>query len=661
MNEKTINPALKQSIEGLISERLDSKVIKQLEKWARIIRGDIIKMTTLAGSGHPGGSLSSVDFYLMCYCAAKINPEDPYEPDRDRVLVSHGHTSPGVYSVLGRLGFFDIDTAISTFRLAGSPFEGHIERSVPGVEWTTGNLGQGLSAACGFALAAQLRKKKYNVFALMSDAEQCKGQVAESRRIATKFHLTNITVVIDYNNRQISGKVSNIMPINLEDEYRAAGWHVIEIDGHDYAQIYDALFKAKSIDAPVAIIAQTSIGKGVGFMEGDEEFHGRALKPDEYTKALEELNIPDDLDKYRVLREEPETLKSISFGSVPGDLGHAVLPFPGEPIIYSVDEKTDNRTGFGNALKDLAVVNSKKKSPPIAVFDCDLAGSVKTKLFAENFPKNFFQIGVQEHSAATISGAISTQGVVSFFADFGVFGVDETYNQHRLNDINFTNLKVITTHNGIDVGEDGKTHQCIDYVGLVQNLFGFHLIVPADPNQTDRAIRYIATHEGNFLVVMGRSKTPIIVSEAGEPYFGENYEFEYGSADIIFSGRDAAIITMGQMLSRAIIARQILKKKYGIESMLINVSCPLKIDEEAVFRATSTGVILTYEDHNVYTGLGSIVANLITEKGWNARLTKIGVTEYNGSGKSDDLYKMVSLTPEKIVASLLDLIDKKKA
>ena len=161
---------------------------------------------------------------------------------------------------------------------------------------------------------------------------------------------------------------------------------------------------------------------------------------------------------------------------------------------------------------------------PIAVFDCDLATSVKVDGFESVQPDHFFQVGIQEHNAAAMAGALSADGVVSFFADFGVFGVCETYNQHRLSDINHANLKLVCTHVGLDVGEDGKTHQCIDYMGLFQNLFGFKIVLPADPNQTDRATRFVATNPGNFFLGMGRSKTPTILDEAGSPFFGDGLQ-----------------------------------------------------------------------------------------------------------------------------------------
>jgi transketolase len=464
-------------------------------------------MTTLAGSGHPGGSMSSIDFYLVLYSYANIYPQSPSDPDRDRIVISHGHTSPGVYAALGRTGFFPIEAAIATFRKAGGPFEGHVEKGIPGVEWNTGNLGQGLSAGCGFALGSKILKKGFRVFVTMGCGEQQKGQISEARRFAVKYGLDNLTVIIDFNCRQISGVTQEIMPQNISKNFESDGWRVMEVDGHQFQDIYTAFREAVLSEHPTAIIARTIMGKGVSFMEGKEEFHGRALNLEEYKKALQELKVPDDLDRYRQIRER----EMIPYPGRKYSL--EVLPIQtGNPRSYEKDQKIDNRSAFGNALVEIARSNVQENFPlPMAVFDCDLASSVKTAGFSKQFPNHFFQGGIQEHHTATLAGAISTLGLLSFFADFGVFGVDETYNQHRLNDINETNLTLICTHNGLDVGEDGKTHQCIDYVGVMQNLFGYKIIIPADPNQTDRVIRYVAKTYGNFLVPMGlqfRSSLP---------------------------------------------------------------------------------------------------------------------------------------------------------
>jgi len=208
------------------------------------------------------------------------------------------------------------------------------------------------------------------------------------------------------------------------------------------------------------------------------------------------------------------------------------------------------------------------------------------------------------------------------------------------------------------VGEDGKTHQCIDYVGVMQNLFGYKMIVPADPNQTDRVIRYVAKTHGNFLVAMGRSPIPIILTEEGTPLFGSPYQFQYGHADLIRNGKDAAIITTGGMVYRAVQAWQILKEK-GIQAKILNISCLSDLDAEAILKAAETGIVVTYEDHHVQTGLGSLIANFLAGHSLGIRFRKLGIKQYGSSGKPDDLYRIQRLDVESLVQTVVEAIGKK--
>ncbi len=633
---------------GFENEQLTDKQIATLKKLANQARGNILTMTTLASSGHPGGSMSSLDFYLILWSCANVYPNEPNNPIRDRIVISHGHTSPAVYSVLGALGFFDIDEAISTFRYAGSLFEGHTERNIQGIEWSTGNLGQGLSAACGFALAGRLLDREYNIFVPMGDGEQQKGQITEARRFAKKFKLNNITAIVDYNELQISGSIHNIMPQNIKANYESDGWKVLEIDGHNYQEIYYAMREATNDkETPYMIFAHTIMGKGISFMENLAKYHGVPLNYEQHKEAMKELGLEDKLGYYKKLRQHYEIKKlenTIAIDYPKIDIGTAK--------VYTKDTKIDNRSAFGNALYDLASINN---NIPFAVFDCDLVPSVKPKKYKELRPDNFFQSGIQEHNTATIAGAISIEPIITFFADFGVFGVDETYNQQRLNDINFTNLNLITTHVGVDVGEDGKTHQCIDYIGLMRNLYGYKIIIPADANQTDRVIRYIATQEGNYYIPLGRSKTPVILDEDDNPFFIGDYKFNYAKADIIREGDDAVLIAIGTMLHRAVKVWEILQEG-NIKIRIINLSCLSELDEEVLYNAISTGIIFTYEDHNINTGLGNILADWLVEKGLPCKLIKFGIKNYAPSGKTDDLFRMLKLDPESVAEHIANTL-----
>jgi len=617
---------------------------QELEKLTTLCRGDILKCTTLAASGHPGGSMSTIDMLATVYKFANISPENWESTTRDRIYVSHGHTSPAVYSILGRNGFFDVDHAIGEFRLAGSIYEGHIERMVKGVEWTTGNLGQGLSAACGAAIAGKIRDEEFNVYCFMGDGESQKGQISEARRFAVQHDLHNITALIDYNKLQISGNIEEVMYQNIKDDYTAAGWYVIVVDGHDFEKLHGAISFGHTIDQPVLILAETIMGKGVSFMENIHGYHGKPLTEEQLSAALKELGLDDDLNKYKEIR------KNFVY-----DPSHHEIDLPEVNVKYDakeygLDVKTDCRSAFGDAIYSLVKNSQEDGMTPFAVFDCDLAGSVKTDKVEKEFPVNFIQSGIQEHHTTATAGSASCNGVVSFFADFGVFGVDEVYNQQRLNDLNGAGIKTVTTHVGIDVGEDGKTHQCLDYVGAFRNFYGYRVIVPADPNQTYKAVCYAAENPGNFLVAMGRSKLNTIADIKGEkPAFGNDYTFEYGKVDVLREG-DFAIATYGSMTGRALKVADILAKS-GIKAAVLNCSCPLHPDMEA-FEAYENMPVFVYEDHNEFTGLAASLSNRFSDEGIGTRIVRFGVRGYAYSGNPDEIFKLIGLDPEAVAESI---------
>ncbi len=232
------------------------------DMWLRCMRR-IIMSTTLAGSGHPGGSMSSLHLLLLLYSTIEHDPCDSCWEGRDRLIVSMGHISPAVYSVLSEFGYLGADDFSIEFRRSGSAFPGHVESCVPGIEWNTGNLGQGLSAATGMALALKLQAKKNRVFTLMGDGEQQKGQISEARRFASKYGLNNLACLIDRNYLQIGGSTNTVMPQDIRADYAAAHWNVVYVeDGHDFDEIFQALrmvhlSKAGDPRFPSAIIAHT--------------------------------------------------------------------------------------------------------------------------------------------------------------------------------------------------------------------------------------------------------------------------------------------------------------------------------------------------------------------------------------------------------------------
>jgi transketolase len=635
---------------GFSEPLLDRQDAEELVERARRARGSVLTMTSVAASGHPGGSFSSMEMLLATYHFASIRPHDPGWPQRDRIVISHGHISPGVYAALADVGFFDVEQAERHFRQANSPFEGHVERSVPGVEWDTGNLGQGLSVGVGFALGARMRGIDNHTFVLMSDGEQNKGQVAEARRLAKAQGLSSVTAVVDLNRVQISGHTDAVMPVHVADLWRADGWRVEEADGHDIRAVYAAIAAAVAdTSGPVVVLAHTLIGRGVSFMEDDPDFHGRALTDDEYARAMAELGDEPRLDRARARREEPVDLG----GTRPAGVDRLVLT-QGTPRTYTPDTKVDCRSAWGHALTDLALDNP---DTPIAVFDCDLTVSVKTDAFKKAQPSGFIECGVGEHDAAAASGACAAMGVPTFFSDFGVFGIDEVYNQQRLNDINLAGLKLVVTHCGLDVGEDGKTHQCIDYVGALRDFFGWACIVPADANQTDRAVRAAASMETNVCVAMGRSKLPALVDDDGAVLFGDGYAFRYGRIDRIREGADGVVLAMGTPSGAALGAVRSLAAE-GRDLAFAVVSSPLELsDDDAEWIATHP-IIITVEDHGVRTGLGTTVAEALAGREASPRLVRHGVVRYMPSGSAADLYRLARLDERGIREVVADALDR---
>lgn len=620
-------------------------MIAKIEAQRATARQAILTMTTLSASGHPGGSMSSIDFLLCLYELINHDPQNCAWEARDRVVISNGHISPAVYTVLGMHGYFDLDEAIAHFRQTGSIFEGHIEREVPGVEWSSGNLGQGLSAACGMAMAARIKGLDYQVFTVMGDGEQQKGQISEARRFAAKYHLNNLTVIIDYNELQISGSIHEVMPQNLTANWESDGWKVIEVNGHDVSSVLDTIQHAVEDDSPTMILAHTVMGQGVSFMENKAKFHGSTLNEEQLDVALRQLNLPNELKKYRKMREA-------GAGEHPITDKFAFRPsfLPGNPLYYEADN--DCRSAWGNAIADLAKLNAAN-STPLVVVDCDLAASVKTGDFASAAPERFLQCGIMEQHAAVMSGAMSTCGIQTFWSDFGMFGIAEVYNAQRLNDINHAHLKTVLTHVGIDVGEDGKTHQSIDYISLARNLFGFKLLCPADANHTDRIIRWLINQPGNCLVTMGRSKLPQLKDHEGKPFYKVDYSFSYGQADLLRVGNHGSLWVCGTPAANALKAVDSLRDE-GIFIEFYYVSSPLCIDEQQLRIASAKGPIFSVEDHSVQGGLGSSLAEGLVKQNLNQKLVKLGITEYPRSGQASELFRLAGLDSASILRTIKD-------
>jgi transketolase len=599
-------------------------------------------MTTNAQSGHPGGSLSSIDYLSLLYTFVISRTEE-------RVVVSNGHISPAVYAVLAELGIIPKKEMVETFRKAGSVYEGHVTRHVRGIDYGTGPLGVGVSAATGFALAEKLQNTDRHVYALMGDGEAQEGQVYEMMNFAHKHRLNNLVLFVDHNRVQLSDSLTEIMPLDIGALFKAGGWKVISVDAHDFRALWKALGQAHKIkDRPVLLLGHSVMGKGVEFMEAEglahkATWHGATPKPADTERVLKASALtPLEqklLEEFRV-----EMKWNPAKATFPAPLSSVKID-TGTPVTYEAWKAVDCRSAYGKALADLARLN-----PSILAATADLRDSVKTAGVIEVDPKRHIECGIAEQQMVSMGGGLSLSGFIPFVSTFGAFMTSRAKDQARVNDINQTNVKMVATHCGLSVGEDGPTHQAIDDMGSMLGLLNTMVLEPADANQTDRMIRFVAAHYGNFYVRMGRHKFNPITKENGTPFYDADYVYLYGRCDVIRPGNDLTLIASGSMVSEALKAWEALRKNSPHLSVeLVAVTAPKQFDETLWKSLEKTKKAVVVEDHNPYSGFGSQIARqAVLEEVRLERFETLGVTEYQLSGQWNELYASAGIDAAEI-------------
>lgn len=618
-----------------IGEPLSQEHVDFLKVFSKSCRHSIVEMVMNSQSGHPGGSCSVIDYLVLLYCfIISQTGED--------VVISNGHVSPAVYTILGHMGYLPLKDAVRDFRKNGSVYEGHITRHVPGITYGTGPLGIGVSVASAFAISEKMKGANKRVFGLLGDGESQEGQVYEMMHFASKYKLSNLTLFMDYNQVQLTDSLEKIMPINPVEIWKSAEWRVIEVNGHDFADLWGAIGKSYQSDRPTILIGETVMGKGVTFMEPDgiahkSTWHGIAPKPEQ---AREELAGPLKLNDHE--RKVVEDFKALVKWQAPTpehikNLSPVIGFNAGNPIIQPAGTKTDCRSAYGKALLDLATLN-----PQILASTADLGGSVKTDLMAKEFPERVLEVGIAEQHMISLGGGLSLRDHIPFVSTFGAFISSRAKDQARVNDINRTNVKMVATHCGLSVGEDGPTHQAIDDMGSMLGFFNTFVLEPSDANHTDHIIRYVASHYGNFYVRMGRHKFAVILKEDGTPFYDENYQFEYGKADLLREGGDVTVIAGGSMAGITVEVADQLKNQKSVE--VIAVSSLKDIDLDILLPSLKkTGKLITIEDHNPYSGLASQISSVIAQKGLSVIINNLAVREYQLSGTSEELYNAAGI------------------
>ena len=635
---------------------VSTKQLELLEAFAMSCRRSIIEMTSNAKSGHPGGSLGSIDYLTLLYTSIICKTNEP-------IVISNGHISPALYAVLAELGAINKKDLIKNFRHSGSIFEGHVARSVPGVWYGTGPLGIGASVASGFALAQKLQKQNKKVFVTLGDGESEEGQIYEMMNFATKYKLNNLIAFVDLNHVQLSDSVQNVMPHDLHKIFTACGWEVITVDGHSFQKLSQALGQAyKSKNKPVVILGETIMGRGVSFMENtgrlhQSTWHGTAPTKEQTQKALLELTLTKKQEEILANFKKQNTWKANKTQDIKTLTKLKIKT--GIAKTYSATDSLDCRTAYGKALLDLGKLNSN-----IVALTADLAESVKTNFFKEKFPARHIECGIAEQHMLSCAGGLSLSGFIPFASTYGVFMTSRAKDQARVNDINKTNVKMVATHCGLSVGEDGPTHQAIDDIGSMLGFFNTMIIEPSDPNQTDHIIRYVANRYGNFYVRMGRHKVPVLTKEDGSPFFDAKYKYQYGRSDILRPGKDLTLCASGSMVCEAYKAYENLQKshpKISIELVIIN--SPKIFDATIIESVKKTKKVLTLEDHNTHSGFGSELArHIITKNISIQKFEMMGADEYQMSSTAQELYKSAKISSEFIEQKILQMLqDKKKS
>lgn len=655
----------------------------RLELIATKIRRNAIENITKSRVGHPGGSLSITDILTVLYFGRTYNedtgswesimrydPQDPLWPRRDRFVLSKGHAAPALYATLAEAGFFSRDL-LKIYRKIDSPLEGHpamyrvfvehgqrAEHGIRGVDFSTGSLGHGLSAAAGMALSARVYGPNYNVFVMMGDGDLQEGMTWEACLTIPNKKLNNVCGFIDYNRLQVDGCTDNINPLDpLDEKLKAFHWDVRVISGHDFYAIIDAIDYFKRTrgtnDKPLMIVANTIKGKGVVDCENVCRFHAVPLNPEEYEKA--EANFDA---KIAGLQEKMRNTQVPEFTFTPlvkdppaeeeQDLHDIIGRNP--PCTYT--EPTPTRIGYANALMRLGEYEK------IFVLNADLAIACGVTAFCEKYPEDdpephkrrSLNVGVQEANMMTMGAGLASCGKIPVVNSFGIFSTGRAWEMVR-QDISYPrlNVKIIGSHTGAALGEYGVSHQAIEDVGCMRVLPHLTVIEPSDAIQADLLFEKAMLREGPLYFRVGRNPTPLFYRE-GNPYgVLPIREFEIGKGYLVREGRDISLICAGPILEEALKVADRVRESVRV----IDMPTIRPVDGEIIVAAAKeTGRLCTVQDHFENGGLKDEVLSVIAAKGLNVTFDFIALAGYAESGSRDDLYEKYGLSADRIIQKL---------
>ena len=662
-----------------MEERRYSK--EELIEAAREMRALDLTSIHAAGSGHPGGTLSIMDIAAALFLhEARLDPQNPKWEDRDRIFFSTGHKAPALYVALAKIGMYKEEEVV-TLRKIGSPFQGHPHApKLPGIEISSGSLGQGLSIAVGCALAARLNHKNYRVYCVMGDGEQQEGNIWEAAMAAGHYKLDTLCGIVDKNDLQIDGWVKDVMNIEpLAEKYRAFNWHVIEINGHEMGQILDAFAEARTIKGqPTVILAKTIKGKSVSFMENKAGWHGIATKTEEqFQQGIKDIACSAfSLEKARKLLAVADKYQAEQRQKLAQALPKFSRNYWWNEENEMKVEMDPTRFGFGRCLNKIG------GDERIVTIHADISGSIKITDFEKDHPERLnrvFSVGIAEQNMMAVAAGLANEGKIPITGTYGVFAAGRPWDQIRTT-ICYDNLnvKIAGAHGGISVGQDGATHQALEEIALMSILPNMHVFVPCDTVETERLSKIaILDVQGPAYIRFAREATPVVTDSKTPLVFNQANVIRYRKKAANF--KDAfetvlaaeyqnehealTLIACGPMVPEAMRAAYILKEEAGLETRVLNIHTVKPIDTAAIMRAVAeTGVIITCEEHQ-RGGFGNIVAGVLSahkEYATPLLFDMIGIADRFGeSGGPWELMITFHLTAEHIAVRAKELLLRK--
>jgi len=615
-----------------------SSQVRQWTNLAQQLRVDSIRSTTVAGSGHPTSSMSAADLMAVLMIShLRYDFDNPKNPNNDHLIFSKGHASPLLYSMYKAAGAIS-DEELMTLRKFGSRLEGHPTPVLPWVDVATGSLGQGLPIGVGIALAGKyLDKLPYRIWVLLGDSETAEGSVWEAFDHASHYKLDNLIAILDCNRLGQRGETELGWNTQAYAERATAfGWRAIIINGHNYDQIHEAYTEAERFvgkGVPTLIIARTVKGKGVSFLENVNGWHGKALTKDQEEKAMEELN-PVRSQVFPV--QKPVAVEP---APVPAKR-------PADIPRYNLNDSVATRKAYGDALKALGAAD-----PEVVALDGEVSNSTYAEEFAKAYPDRFFEQYIAEQQMVAAAIGMSVRGRIAFASTFAAF-FTRAYDFIRMAAISRANIRLVGSHAGVSIGEDGPSQMALEDLAMMRAVFGSTVLYPSDANQAAQLTAEMATHGGIVYMRTTREKTPVIYRPDEKFSIGGSYVLRQSPRD------QATIVAAGITLHEALKAYEQLLSE-NIIVRVIDAYSVKPIDEETLLAAVQEAgsKIITVEDHWPEGGLGEAVLEVFTQTDSPLpQVVKLAVQSMPGSGTPAELLEDAGISAHHIVQAVKALV-----